>query len=94
MLKYPEVMTYLVFVTIPTISLDLHNSEIDINISSGENNTEDGAQVGVLADAIQIRLSIVEWRQHQKNVILLLEGIKFRGLSIYCITQFSVQPFE
>ena len=29
-----------------------------------------------------------------KNVILLLEDIKFRGLSIDCITQFSVHPFE
>ena len=66
MLKYPEFMTYLVFVTIPTMSLDQHYSEIDINRFSAENTTEDGAQVGVLSDAIQRRLSIVEWRQHQK----------------------------
>ena len=66
MLKYPEVMTYLVFVTIPTMSPDLHYSEIDINRFSGENATENGAQVGVLSDAIQRHISIVEWRQHQK----------------------------
>ena len=66
MLKYPEVMKYLIFVTIPTISPDLHYSEIDINRFSGENITEDGAQVGVLSDAIREHLSIVEWRQNQK----------------------------
>ena len=87
-------MTDLVFLTIPTMSLYLHYSDIDINRFGEENTTEDGAQVGVLSDVIQIRLSIVEWRQHQKNVILLLEDIKFRGVYIDCITQFSVQPLE
>ena len=71
MLKYPKVMTYLFFVTIPTMSPDLHYSGIDINIFGGENNTGDGSQVGVLSDAIQRRLSIVQWRQHQKcNLIV------------------------
>ena len=57
-LKYTEVMTYLVFVTIPTMSPFLHYSGIDVNRFSGKNTTEDGAQVGVLSDAIQRRLSI------------------------------------
>ena len=39
MLKYAEVMTYLVFVTIPTMSPNLHNSGIDINRFSDENTT-------------------------------------------------------
>ena len=94
MLKYPEIMTYLVFVTIPTMSPYLNYSDIDINRFGEENTTEDGAQVGVLSDVIKIRLSIVKWRQHQKNVISLLEDIKLRGVYIDCITQFSVQPFE
>ena len=72
----------------------LHYSDIDVNRFCDENTTEYGAQVGVLSDVSQIRLSIVEWRQHQKNVILLLEDIKLRGVSIDCITQFSVQQFE
>ena len=60
MLKYPEVIIDLIFVTIPTMSPDLHHSDIDINSFSGDNTTEDGAQVGVLSDVIQGCLSIVE----------------------------------
>ena len=94
MFKYPEDITDLIFVTIPTISPDLHYRDIDINSFGGNNNTEDVSQVGVLFDVIQGCLSIVEWRQQQKYVILLLEDIKLRGVFIDCITQFSVQPFE
>ena len=41
MLKYPEVMTDLVFVTIPTMSPYIHYSDIDINRFCEENTTED-----------------------------------------------------
>ena len=70
MLKYPEVMTDLVFVTIPTMSPYLYYSDIDINTFSGKITTEDGAHVDVLYDVIQRRLSIVEWRQHQNNYLI------------------------
>ena len=60
MLKYPEDIIDLIFVTIPTMSPDLHYSDIDINSFSGYNTTEDVSQVGVLSDIIQGYLSIVE----------------------------------
>ena len=60
MLKYPEDITDLIFVTIPTISPDLHYRDIDINSFGGNNNTEDVSQVGVLSDIIQGFLSMVE----------------------------------
>ena len=83
----------LIFLLTLTLALTL-SSDIDTNRFGGENTTDDGAQVGVLSDVIQRRLTIVEWGQHQKNVIFLLEDIKSRGVFIDCITQFSVQPFE
>ena len=59
MLKYPEDIIDLIFVTIPTMSPDLHYSDIDINSFSGDNTTEDVSQVGKLSDVIQGCLLIV-----------------------------------
>ena len=67
MLKYSEVMTKHVFITITTFSPDLLYIDIYTKILSIDNTTRDGSQVGLLSDDIQIGLSIFEWGQHRKK---------------------------
>ena len=72
MLKYPEVYTDLMFVSIPTIPLELRariekpcKDAKPTNIDADHGDTlKDGAHVGIIFNDVCIALNLPEWRQH------------------------------
>eukprot|EP00957_Ditylum_brightwellii_P208114 15355927-Ditylum_brightwellii.AAC.1 len=69
-LKYPEVITDLKYVNIPSTMLETKLvSRIKRNTS-----VQDGAYVGVITDDVHRELGLEDWRQMTDSKILMIKG--------------------
>ena len=67
MLKYPEVVTNLIFIKLSTLQLDLW-AGIRVNF---DKDTEDGAYVITSVEAFRRLLDLDKYRLHTKNKLLI-----------------------
>jgi len=92
-LRYPEVITNLIFAAITTMPLELRAG---IKVDSDMVDVlEDGAFIGSAVDSFRRALGDMdEWRQHSANQVLILDDLKLSKISVDKITQFSLRPPE
>lgn len=90
LLCYPEVITNLEFVNIPTIPLELRSG---VRIEK-KRQAKDGVHIGSLTDDIRRTKGVEEWRQHRENELLMIDDLQNSKISIDNITLFSLRPPE
>lgn len=90
MLKYPEVVTNLDFIKVPTMPLELRTG---IVIES-DKQMEDGAFISASIASFRRQNDMEEWRLYTNNQLLILDDIKLSNLSVDKVTQFSLRPPE
>lgn len=92
MLKYPEVITNLSFVTIQTMPLEFRSGMgLDQTVIQP---SPDGAQSGSVSDDIRKAKMLDDWRQHTVNDLRIYEDLKLSKASVDKITIFSLRPPE
>ena len=90
MLKYPEIVTNLDFINVPTMPLELQTG---IVIES-DKQMEDGAFISASIASFRCQNDMEEWRLYTNNQLLILDDIKLSNLSVDKVTQFSLRPPE
>jgi hypothetical protein len=91
LLKYPEVVTNLRFVTIQTMPIELRTG---VKIEKPTTPAEDGADFGTVMDAIRNSIGLSEWRQHTLNEKTVMTDLMTSNISIDKISMFSLRPPE
>ena len=91
MLKYPEVITNLNFISIPTMPLEFRAG---LAMDSTVVKVRDSAQTGSVSDDIRRNKQFPQWRQHTTNEMKLYEDLKLSKVSVDKITLFSLRPPE
>ena len=89
-LKVPEVITDLIFISIPTVPLE-YRSGIDMDKFMA---TLDEVQIGSVLNNIRLCKELPNWRQHTASEMLIYEDLTKSNVSIDKITLFSLQPPE
>ena len=90
MLKYPEAITDLNFVNVPTTTLETRL----VSKLKKKTSAEDGAYVGIIADDVRRELGLDNWRQMTDSKILILKDQWQYNMAVDKITQFSIRPCE
>jgi predicted GIY-YIG superfamily endonuclease len=90
LLKYPEVVTNLRFVTIQTVPLEMRSG---VAIER-EADAEDGSHIGSISDDIRRNLELEEWRQHKNNEIMIIHDLRRSNVSLDKVSIFSIRPPE
>ena len=88
MLLYPEVITNLNFVSIPSMPL-----EFRVGVAL-ECTVADSAQEGNVSNDIRRELNIPAWRQHSLNQMRIYDDLKQSKVSVDRISVFSLRPPE
>jgi predicted GIY-YIG superfamily endonuclease len=94
MLKYPEVITDLNFVKVPTLPLELR-AGIDCEKKASVSNAADAEHAGWLSNDIRnSKETIPFWRKHTANESLTFKGVSMSRVSIDKVSKFSLRPPE
>jgi predicted GIY-YIG superfamily endonuclease len=89
--RYPEVITNLNFVSIPTMPLEFRaGMALDAAVVS----SNDGAQTGSVSNDIRSGKEFPSWRQHTVNELRIVDDLKLSKISIDRISLFSLRPPE
>ena len=88
MLLYPEVITNLNFVSIPSMPL-----EFRVGVAL-ECTVADSAQEGNVSNDIRREINIPSWRQHSLNQMRIYDDLKQSKVSVDRISVFSLRPPE
>lgn len=91
MLRYPEVITNLVFVTIPSMPIEFRAG---VTLETTAVPPTDSAMPGSESDNIRKGKELPHWRQHTENEMRIYEDLKLSNVSIDKITIFSLRPPE
>ena len=95
MMKYPEVITDLAFVTIQTTPLEFRAGvELENSTAVPTEKAPDGAHAGSLSDDIRKSKNLPVWRQHSENEMRIYYDLTQSKVSIDKITAFSLRPPE
>eukprot|EP00957_Ditylum_brightwellii_P202985 15332720-Ditylum_brightwellii.AAC.1 len=78
LLKYPEVITDLQFVSVQTLLLELQ-PRVD---RFKKRTADDGAYIGSISDVIYRRLCLEPWRLHTYSEIMILHDVKDSNISV------------
>ena len=88
MLSYPEVITNLRFISVPSMPLEFRAGV------AMERTVADSAQVGNVSDDIRKDNRLPRWRQNTLNQMRIYDDLKQSQVSIDKISIFSLRPPE
>ena len=96
MLRYPEVYTDLVFISVSTLPLELRcYKKISTDIMREEEDVQDGTFTTSLSMHVRSNIrSLQTWRKVTENEGILMDDIKQSDMGYDKVTQFSLRPCE
>ena len=94
MLRYPEVYTDLVFVSVSTMPLELRCAKKIDSDSIEDSSIEDGSFTTSISSHVRSIKNLSSWRMHTENEKILMDDIKASGMGCDKVTQFSLRPRE
>ena len=97
MLRYPEVVTDLKFISICTMPIELRAGlDTENSITKNmDNEMVDGIEVGIISDNIRKEnYRGQRWRQHTANEVIILNDASISHISIDKVSQFGCRPPE
>ena len=91
MLRYPEVYTDLIFISISTMPLELRCT---VNIET-DSEINDGFYTNSISHFVRSqKVNFPRWRKHTDNEKLIMNDLKQSKIGYDKITQFSLRPCE
>ena len=91
MLKYPEVLTDLKFVSIPTVPLELRAR---VGISADKVASDEAFTIPEIVEVRTAKVQDQAYRQLTEGEIITLNDLRLSQYSVDRITQYSLRPPE